>query len=922
MMDRRSRPWFLTSPAIAPLAILFIATLVGCGGSSSNSKSEVTPPPSGPPPVVPVNIEIQPAAPNLNVGANQAFTATEIFSDGSTQDVTGSATWSSTASAVATVSSGGTVTGVTQGAATLTAALPSGSLTGYTILTVGSLPASGGSANFYVAIDGNDTWSGTLPAPNSGATDGPFLTLNRARQAVNGKAGTIVQIRGGTYFLSAPVSFGAADSGSASAPIIYENYPGETPVFSGGAIITGWTNTTGNTWTASIPNTNQNFEGLYYQAAGAADSQRRFRPRTTPTGNSCPASGYLCNAGKNPVTVGTSSTNCTLQISTGYECFDQFYFNPGDVAPSYHAMSLGDVEVLDFEHWSMSRLRLASVDTSNNIAHLTSPTVQGHDYGFLPSHRYLIENCNPGVDGITADPNCSASAGQWYLDRCPNSTLPCSSPQAIWTLTYFANSGENLLPGADTIIVPQSLQVMVGSGASNIIFQGISFAHDNWLPGSVPVPGVPCTGECGLGDFEGIPYASATVSFTNSQNVIFNGCTFAHTQGWALEFVGNDAGTSSNNQVINSLFYDLGAGGVRIGRIPGASGGTDSASNVPKYNLVENNLIDAGGRVQPTGIGTGVWVGNANHNVVAHNEIFDFYSGAIGLGFSYGTGPVVGDDNIAAFNLMYQLGQGVTSDMGGIHAAAGTPPGTMLLNNVIHDVTHDFEDADGYGGNGLYLDASTSYAVAHNNLVYRVSWFGALDNISGTANQTSPQYNVFLNNIVAFSREAVIQRGGDNASSFSFVRNVAYFDMGAPQSGHWTCQDVGVSTTAVPCDQRFQLDYNDYWYTAGPLQFYTTNSNSGVAATYTFAEWQALGEDVHSINQDPMFVAPGYTAGDNYTLQSSSPALGLGFTQIDTSHVGRTNPILNPPMLSCAGVQSQGACEAFPLQTLNPATDY
>ena len=39
-------------------------------------------------------------------------------------------------------------------------------------------------AAFYVATNGNDAWSGTLPAPNSAGTDGPFATLERARDAI------------------------------------------------------------------------------------------------------------------------------------------------------------------------------------------------------------------------------------------------------------------------------------------------------------------------------------------------------------------------------------------------------------------------------------------------------------------------------------------------------------------------------------------------------------------------------------------------------------------------------------------------------------------------------------------------------------------------------------------------------------------
>jgi len=37
---------------------------------------------------------------------------------------------------------------------------------------------------FYVATNGNDGWSGTLEAPNAAKTEGPFMTLARARGAV------------------------------------------------------------------------------------------------------------------------------------------------------------------------------------------------------------------------------------------------------------------------------------------------------------------------------------------------------------------------------------------------------------------------------------------------------------------------------------------------------------------------------------------------------------------------------------------------------------------------------------------------------------------------------------------------------------------------------------------------------------------
>ena len=39
-------------------------------------------------------------------------------------------------------------------------------------------------ADFFVAPDGNDSWSGTLAAPNTDRTDGPFASISRAQDAV------------------------------------------------------------------------------------------------------------------------------------------------------------------------------------------------------------------------------------------------------------------------------------------------------------------------------------------------------------------------------------------------------------------------------------------------------------------------------------------------------------------------------------------------------------------------------------------------------------------------------------------------------------------------------------------------------------------------------------------------------------------
>jgi hypothetical protein len=70
----------------------------------------------------------------LTAGQKQQMTAIGTYSNGSTQDLTGSATWSSSSSSVASVAAGGMVTANTSGACTIAAKL--GNVTGSANLTV------------------------------------------------------------------------------------------------------------------------------------------------------------------------------------------------------------------------------------------------------------------------------------------------------------------------------------------------------------------------------------------------------------------------------------------------------------------------------------------------------------------------------------------------------------------------------------------------------------------------------------------------------------------------------------------------------------------------------------------------------------------------------------------------------------------
>lgn len=83
-------------------------------------------------------------------------------------------------------------------------------------------------ASYYVAANGNDTWSGLLAAPNGGSTDGPFLTLTKAQTASHSGAVKLVTVRAGTHLLAANFAFTASDNGCT-----WLCYPNEVAIIDG-----------------------------------------------------------------------------------------------------------------------------------------------------------------------------------------------------------------------------------------------------------------------------------------------------------------------------------------------------------------------------------------------------------------------------------------------------------------------------------------------------------------------------------------------------------------------------------------------------------------------------------------------------------------------------------------------------------------
>jgi hypothetical protein len=300
--------------------------------------------------------------------------------------------------------------------------------------------------HLFVATNGNDRWSGKLAAPNKAKTDGPLASIDAAREALRrardggGKGGATVSIRGGTYFLAQPLTFSPLDSGTADAPIVYENYPNETPVFSGGTRISGWKRN-GNRWEVTLPEVREgrwNFVQLW------ANGRREMRPRL-------PKNGYYF--------IENALDPSPANAGKGH---DRFGFHESDVRADWK--NAGDIDFLMFQIWTMSRMRAASIDAASRSVQFTGTTRSTEWYGSFPKgHRYIVENVKEAL----------SEAGQWYLDR----------PTGV--LSYIPRVGET--PATTEIIAPRLERLVEFAGdvagaqwVSNITLRGLRFEHSNW----------------------------------------------------------------------------------------------------------------------------------------------------------------------------------------------------------------------------------------------------------------------------------------------------------------------------------------------------------------------------------------------------------------------------------------------------------
>ena len=504
--------------------------------------------------------------------------------------------------------------------------------------------------------------------------------------------------------------------------------------------------------------------------------------------------------------------------------YTAFRFEPGDIRADWH--NRDDVLVVAMHSWDTTHFRIREVDEETNTVHFDGRTVWEFER-WGEEQRYYIEHCLEALD----------APGEWYLDRVSGA------------LHYLPMPGET--PDNTAVIAPAAEHVLLLEGdaaegrfVEHVHFQGISFRHaDHTL------------GPDGLTNQQAAWSVHGAVHADAARFVTLTDCEVTQSGTYGIWFHRD----CESVRIERCRVHHLGAGGVRVGTLgddatswgwhnPGGGQAPRQHGEGPTRRVsIHNCKVYDGGLVYPAGVG--VWVGRSSYNEVSNNHIHDFYYTGISIGWSWGYAPSSAHNNVIEYNLVHDLGKGILSDMGGIYLL-GKAPGTIVRHNIFHSV-----DSYYYGGWGIYPDEGSTHLLIENNIAYECK--------TGGFHQHYGRENTIRNNIFAFSPNAQLMRTREEEhDSFSFERNIVYFDNGNLLGSNWS-------------NDQFVMNRNLYWDAAG---------NEFDFAGATLEEWQERGHDTESVIADPKFADP---EARDFTLAPDSPAITeLGFQPIDTSNIG------------------------------------
>ncbi len=490
---------------------------------------------------------------------------------------------------------------------------------------------SGNDADFYVAPNGSDNWSGTLAEPNQAKTDGPFATIGRAKEAIRklkltiykpkenaidsrfrgssykyGKGkDIIVLIREGYYKLKNTLVFNSVDGGErieTDLPtgafeyhklkdyyVTYAAYPGEHPLIFGGVEINGWKKERKGIWSTK-PDVDK-IDELFVNG-------KRMRLARYPN------TGSLSMA-EQPVNP------------------NWFKYNKGDIK---NWDTIESVNIHMKVRWTSIDVGITRVDEKAQIVYLDTAT---NDMLFVPP-KYYVENSEALLD----------TAGEYYFNR-RRRILKVIPDQRIDDM----NNALTAIPDISELI---KVEGTARKPVRNLRFLGLHFT---------------------LNAFGG----KSAIGFEYAKNCELLKNKLTNINGNAVSI-----GLGCYNNLISGNDISMvkkGIGIINSGSAHPAKWEDINSDNVISYNKIEQMQLQSGG----------IATKNALRSVISHNYVSGTYSYGITVGSWPNVEESIDGNHLVEYNHISFTNQG-RDDEGGM-AVYGLSPGSIVRNNLIHDVT-------------------------------------------------------------------------------------------------------------------------------------------------------------------------------------------------------------------------------------------
>ena len=461
------------------------------------------------------------------------------------------------------------------------------------------------SCDFWVSETGSDF--------NSGSKHSPFLTLQKARDAVRALPSKVFQhhdviiyVRGGTYRLTTPLRLTSKDSGRCGHNVIWRAAPGEHPLICGSTNVSGW-----SLYDASL-NIYRAYVGPCQSRQLYVNGKRAVRAQTTPY----PAA-FLPSWTKGGIEFIPTSLNPVA------------WRDPADWTNPQH------VEAVIITQWKMMRIPVSSItpysSPNNGLIVIQEPAWTNANIYFDPKTNL------PGIWSfwqVTRFENAYeflTDAGQWYLD------------QTTGWLYYIPLAGEDLNSANVELPVVETLIQGVGtphSPVQNIHFKGLTFSYATWLDPSsgngyvADQSGFILIGSNHQPNYVGhdqhVVPSRGNVSFRYAKNILFYGNIFQHLGGVGLHLVAG----CENTAIKSNLFTDISSSAIILGGVSETDARPKHRGQTTKNNKITNNLVRSVGVEYVDA--AGIFVGFSRKTSVRHNTIVDVPWSGIAMGWGWG----------------------------------------------------------------------------------------------------------------------------------------------------------------------------------------------------------------------------------------------------------------------------------------------